>query len=63
MCDQPACYSALYRRDGQRFCAAYKRVPHPAYGNARIPAYEMTVSRSTLCVAALVAVLSVLLRA
>ncbi|XPE65425.1 hypothetical protein ACNKHR_17720 [Shigella flexneri] len=29
------------RRDGQRFCAAIERVPHPAYGNARIPAYEM----------------------
>ncbi len=39
--DQPACYSALYRRDGQRFALPYKRVPHPAYGNARIPAYEM----------------------
>jgi radical SAM superfamily enzyme YgiQ (UPF0313 family) len=23
------------------FALPYKRVPHPAYGNARIPAYEM----------------------
>ena len=40
------------------FALPYKRVPHPAYGNARIPAYEMIRFRSTLCAAALAAVLS-----
>ncbi|NYY76684.1 hypothetical protein DMI62_09240 [Escherichia coli] len=38
--DQPACYSALPKR----WIASLRcriSVPHPAYGNARIPAYEM----------------------
>lgn len=38
--DQPACYSATEEMDSV-FALPYKRVPHPAYGNARIPAYEM----------------------
>ncbi|GAB3955794.1 hypothetical protein GCM10029976_099450 [Kribbella albertanoniae] len=39
--DQPACYPLSTEEMDSVFALPYKRVPHPAYGNARIPAYEM----------------------
>ena len=40
------------------FALPYKRVPHPSYGDARIPAYEMIRFSINICAAASAAVRS-----
>ncbi len=60
MCGSTRLLFAFYRRDGQRLCAAVQARAASAYGNARIPAYEMIRFSVNISAAALAAALSVL---